>query len=179
MFIVITTDNPESQLIDLMHKYLAGKQEVPLSQRKVDEAAREGRALGYREGISEGIAAMLTERRIAALPYLSHVALVDPWDVAQALKPYLESYWRPTHKMDSDEDRKKFDARMTEALESLLALRTPEEYAAENELIRRNKVLSGEVEPLDEDAGWLRSSAEEAEALANQIRILQEKAMLG
>ena len=114
-----------------------------LSDGKHAQEKAQARTFGRREGVAEGLAALLTVRRIHAYPlieYREH-AWYEPimqWDVEEALKPYAEFFPLPRDGKDE------VFARISEALSELVLgdAAWRKNYAA----LRRDLIEHGEID---------------------------------
>ena len=167
-------NSEDSVLITLMHVYLRGKQEMPMSSRKIDEARREGRSLGFREGVAEGLAALLTERRVrdfvgeGKFPWVEHVM---PHEVEEVLKGAAGDYWKPRQGAGAEE-RAAFDQKMADLLTDLMKLARPDSMVEQLTAKRRELILLGSAEPLPEDKEWLEQQTAEAEIVARRTNAM-------
>jgi hypothetical protein len=179
---LIAPKTEEAHLTNLIHIYLTGHRTMAKSQRVKDVSFAEGEKKGYRHGLAEGIATILSIKRVEAFPELEWVEQVMDYEVVEALQPFItpleDNRLQSRSTLGEDERtrlREEFDSIMMNSLVALTKLAEPEQLIIARTKARREKILLGKAEPLAEDREWLESHLAEATDVAKRTKAMLAK----
>lgn len=143
----------------LTFNYLRGQSKLASGVKERNRL--EGIEQGYRKGICEGIAMLLTQERVSRFKHVTIVKSIPSWDIEEVLSEYLPK-WQV---LANGSDKSGIEG-LSEEYEALIE---GGGHAAENEEVRRRKILAGEITPVEADIEWLTVEAESRKEFVNTL----------
>lgn len=153
MTVLTSAGNTHASLVNLLALYLRGRQLGGMGSNQRERIRNESLLEGFRVGLSEAMALMLTDERAKVYPHLRHFEAINVWDFAELLQEGLHEY------QTADREDKE---RILNRLHSDLVNKVfNDNLKKHNDEVRRTKILQGDLEPTEEDLDWLKALQED------------------
>lgn len=166
---VISTKKKYEPEYDLIERAVSYRAVVDGNSKKAEEISR-AREMAYLAGLSDGLATILTLRRIERFPTIwkneEYFPVVETW----AAHTFLRAIREKAKEGITESAMEEFIGA------ELIELIHPESLMKAEEDLHRERILNGEDEPTAEDEEWLKKYLEQAQEEADSFRALAEAA---